>query len=68
MDTRHHSGIRSLDKKKYDSSENMKLQELKTALREEWDCIPKGVLDSSVKQIENRCKMCIRLRGQRTSY
>lgn len=44
------------------------VQELKTALREEWDNIPQGLLDSLVESMENRCKMCISVRGHHTSY
>ncbi|GFT85193.1 transposable element Tcb2 transposase [Trichonephila clavipes] len=44
------------------------VQELITTLREEWDNIPQRLLDSSVKSMENRCKMCISVRGQHTSY
>ncbi|GFU57746.1 transposable element Tcb2 transposase [Trichonephila clavipes] len=44
------------------------VQELKTVLREEWHNIPQGLLDSLVKDMENRCKICIRISGQHTSY
>ncbi|GFW93730.1 DDE_3 domain-containing protein [Trichonephila clavipes] len=44
------------------------VQELKTTLREEWDHIPQGFLDSLVKSMENRCKMCISVRSQLSSY
>ncbi|GFY05526.1 transposable element Tcb2 transposase [Trichonephila clavipes] len=44
------------------------VQELKTTLRKEWDNIPQGLLGSFVKSRENRCKMCIGVHGQHTSY
>ncbi|GFU79013.1 transposable element Tc1 transposase [Trichonephila clavipes] len=44
------------------------VQELKTASREEWDNIPLGLFDSLMKSMENRCKMCISVHGQHTSY
>ncbi|GFY40183.1 transposable element Tc1 transposase [Trichonephila inaurata madagascariensis] len=34
------------------------VQELNTALREKWDKVPQEFLDSLVKIMENRCKMC----------
>ncbi|GFX46398.1 uncharacterized protein TNCV_238601 [Trichonephila clavipes] len=44
------------------------VQELKTTLRQEWDNIPQGLLGSLVKRMENRCKICISVLGQHTSY
>ncbi|GFY15504.1 hypothetical protein TNCV_1573151 [Trichonephila clavipes] len=44
------------------------LQELKTTLRAKWDNIPQRLLDRLVKSMKNRCKMCIRVHGQRVSY
>ncbi|GFV35771.1 hypothetical protein TNCV_913611 [Trichonephila clavipes] len=37
-------------------------------LRQEWDNIPQGVLDSLVKSMEKRFKMCISVRRQHASY
>ncbi|GFU50855.1 transposable element Tc1 transposase [Trichonephila clavipes] len=43
-------------------------QDLKTPLRQEWDNIPQGFLDSLVKSMTKRCKMCISVHGQHTFY
>ncbi|GFY04046.1 hypothetical protein TNCV_1198241 [Trichonephila clavipes] len=42
------------------------VQELQTTLRQEW--VPKGHLESVVKSMENRCKICISVLGRHTSY
>lgn len=44
------------------------MQELKIALREEWDNIPQGLLNTLVDSMKNRCKMCISVRGCHTPY
>lgn len=44
------------------------IQELKIALREEWDNIPQALLNSLIESMHNRCQMCVSVRGGHIPY
>lgn len=44
------------------------LQELKSALLEEWRAIPQDLINTLVKSMKSRCEVCISVRGGHTPY
>lgn len=44
------------------------LQELQTALKEEWDAIPQDSINHLIESMGNRCRAVIQVRGGNTSY
>ncbi|GBM23009.1 Transposable element Tc1 transposase [Araneus ventricosus] len=43
-------------------------QEMKTALLNEWDQLPKEMINCLISSVKSRCKACIYVRGDHTPY